>query len=54
MPTLLAWVLPSGAVVVGMLDQFMLAMLLLTLTLGVWLRLWRSGKKRRAANRPPL
>ncbi len=44
----LAWLLPSGAVVVGALGQFMLALVLLTVAFGVWLRLWRSRKKRRA------
>ncbi|MBU0826887.1 MAG: hypothetical protein KKH21_14410 [Gammaproteobacteria bacterium] len=53
-PTVLAWLLPSGAAVVGALGQFMLALVLLTLALGVWLRLWRGRKKRRAANRPVL
>jgi len=53
-PTVLAWLLPSGAVVVGALGQFMLALVLLTLASGVWLRLWRGRKKRRAVNRPSL
>ena len=47
----LAWLLPSGAVVVGALGQFMLALVLLTVAFGVWLRLYRSRKKRRAAGR---
>ena len=47
----LAWLLPSGAVVVGALGQFMLALVLLTVAFGVWLRLWRSRKKRRAMGR---
>ena len=50
-PTVLAWLLPSGAVVVGALGQFMLALVLLTVAFGVWLRLWRSRKKRRAMGR---
>ncbi|CAN7154682.1 hypothetical protein LJR074_000092 [Acidovorax sp. LjRoot74] len=49
----LAWLLPSGAVVVGALGQFMLALVLLTVAFGVWLRLWRSRKKRRAMGRAP-
>lgn len=52
-PTVLAWLLPSGAVVVGALGQFMLALVLLTVAFGVWLRLWRSRKKRRAMGRAP-
>jgi hypothetical protein len=47
----LAWLLPSGAVVVGALGQFMLALVLLTVAFGVWLCLWRSRKKRRAMGR---
>ena len=47
--TVFAWLLPSGAVVVGALGQFMLALVLLTLAFGVWLRLWRGRKKRHAA-----
>ncbi|HTH10521.1 MAG TPA: hypothetical protein VMA55_13215 [Acidovorax sp.] len=46
---LLAWLLPSGAVVVGALGQFMLALVLLAIAFGVWLRLWRSRQRRRAA-----
>lgn len=49
----LAWLLPSGAVVVGALGQFMLALVLLTVAFGVWLRLWRSRKKRRAVAAAP-
>lgn len=45
----LAWLLPSGAVVVGALGQFMLALVLLAIGFGVWLRLWRSRKRRRVA-----
>lgn len=51
LPGVLAWLLPSSAVVVGALGQFMLALVLLTLAFGVWLRLWRGRKKRRAASR---
>ncbi|CAN7164342.1 MULTISPECIES: hypothetical protein [Acidovorax] len=47
----LAWLLPSGAVVVGALGQFMLALVLLAIGFGVWLRLWRSRKRRRVASR---
>lgn len=46
---LLAWLLPSGAVVVGAFGQFMLALVLLAIAFGVWLRLWRSRQRRRAA-----
>lgn len=46
---LLAWLLPSGAVVVGALGQFMLALVLLAIAFGVWLRLWRSRQRRRRA-----
>ncbi|PTT23180.1 hypothetical protein DBR12_02200 [Acidovorax sp. HMWF029] len=49
----LAWLLPSGAVVVGALGQFMLALVLLMVAFGVWLRLWRSRKRRRAMGRAP-
>lgn len=49
----LAWLLPSGAVVVGALGQSMLALVLLTAAFGVWLRLWRSRKKRPAMGRAP-
>lgn len=49
----LAWLLPSSAVVVGALGQFMLALVLLAVAFGVWLRLWRSRKKRRAMGRAP-
>ena len=45
----LAWLLPGSAVVVAALGQFMLALVLLAVAWGVWLRLWRSRKKRRAA-----
>ena len=45
----LAWLLPSSAVVVGALGQFMLALVLLAIGFGVWLRLWRSRKRRRVA-----
>lgn len=48
----LAWLLPSGAVVVGALGQFMLALVLLAVAFGVWLRVWRSRKKRRAMAAP--
>lgn len=47
----LAWLLPSGAVVVGALGQFMLAVVLLAIAFGVWLRLWRSRKRRRGVGR---
>ncbi|MCO4095301.1 MAG: hypothetical protein HEQ37_18840 [Acidovorax sp.] len=47
----LAWLLPSGAVVVGALGQFMLALVLLAIAFGVWLRLWRGRQKRRAMAR---
>ena len=50
-PTVLAWLLPSGAVVVGALGQFMLALVLLAIAFGVWLRLWRGRQKRRAMAR---
>lgn len=50
----LAWLLPSGAVVVGALGQFMLALVLLAVAFGVWLRLWRSRKRRRVASRSAL
>ena len=49
----LAWLLPSGAVVVGALGQFMLALVLLVSAFGVWLRLWRSRKRRRGVGRAP-
>ncbi len=49
--TMLSWFLPGGAVVVGALGQFMLALVLLMVAFGVWLRLWRSRKKRRAMGR---
>ena len=45
-PTVLAWLLPSGAVVVSAFGQFLLAALLLTLALGVLLCLW-CGRQRR-------
>lgn len=48
-PTVLAWLLPSGAVVVSAFGQFLLAALLLTLALGVWLRLWRGRQLRQKA-----
>ncbi|WP_462386565.1 hypothetical protein [Acidovorax sp. Q11] len=48
---MLSWFLPGGAVVVGALGQFMLALVLLMVAFGVWLRLWRSRKKRRAMGR---
>ena len=47
----LAWLLPSSAVVVAALGQFMLALVLLAVAWGVWLRLWRSRKKRQAMAR---
>ena len=47
----LAWLLPSSAVVVGALGQFMLALVLLAIGFGVWLRLWRSRTRRRVASR---
>jgi hypothetical protein len=47
----LAWLLPSGAVVVGALGQIMLALVLLTVAFGVWLRLWRSRRMRQAMGR---
>jgi hypothetical protein len=50
----LSWFLPGGAVLVGALGQFMLALVLLAIASGVWLRLWRSRKRRRTASRPPL
>jgi len=49
--TMLSWFLPGGAVVVGALGQFMLALVLLAIGFGVWLRLWRSRKRRRVASR---
>lgn len=48
----LAWLLPSGAVVVGALGQFMLALVLLAIAFGVWLRLWRGRQRRRGQGRP--
>ena len=50
--TLLSWFLPGSAVVVAAIGQFALALVLLAVAFGVWLRLWRSRKKRRAARRP--
>ncbi|WP_233195083.1 hypothetical protein [Acidovorax sp. 62] len=47
----MAWLLPSSAVVVAALGQFMLALVLLAVAWGVWLRLWRSRKKRQAMAR---
>ena len=47
----LAWLLPGSAVVVAALGQFMLALVLLAVAWGVWLRLWRSRKKRQAMAR---
>lgn len=49
----LAWLLPSSAVVVAALGQFMLALVLLAVAWGVWLRLWRSRKKRQATVQAP-
>ncbi|MBU1351847.1 MAG: hypothetical protein KKB95_08135 [Gammaproteobacteria bacterium] len=52
--TMLSWFLPGGAVVVGALGQFMLALVLLAIACGVWLRLWRGRKMHRAARRTTL
>lgn len=43
----LAWLLPSSAVVVGAMGQVALSIVLLAFALGVWLRLWRSRKRQR-------
>lgn len=43
----LAWLLPSSAVIVGAMGQFALSIVLLAFALGVWLRLWRSRKRQR-------
>jgi hypothetical protein len=44
--TILSWFLPSSAVVVGALGQIALAIVLLLVALGVWLRLWRGRLRR--------
>jgi len=45
--TILSWFLPGSAVVVGALGQIALAMVLLIVALGVWLRLWRGRRRQR-------
>ena len=45
--TVLSWFLPGSAVVVGVLGQVALAIVLLLVALGVWLRLWRGRQRRR-------
>ncbi|RZJ61158.1 MAG: hypothetical protein EON49_06320 [Acidovorax sp.] len=47
----LAWLLPSSAVVVAALGQFVLAAVLCLVAFGVWLRLWRGRVRRRRAGR---
>lgn len=49
--TVLSWFLPGSAVVVGALGQFVLALVLLAIACGVWLRLWRGRKMGRPAAR---
>ncbi len=46
LPALLAWVMPSGAVVMAFVGQLLLALLLITLSAGLWLRLWRGRRRR--------
>lgn len=46
LPALLAWVMPSGAVVMAFVGQLLLALLLITLSAGLWLRLWRGRLRR--------
>ncbi len=43
--TLLSWFLPGSAVVVAAIGQFVLALVLLAVAVGVWLRLWRGRKR---------
>ena len=45
--TILSWFLPGSAVVVGVLGQIALAVVLILVALGVWLRLWRGRRQRR-------
>jgi len=47
----LAWVLPSSAVVVAALGQIALAAVLCAMALGIWLRLWRGRVRERRAGR---
>ncbi|CAN7429781.1 hypothetical protein [Acidovorax sp. LjRoot117] len=48
----LAWLLPSSAVVVAALGQFVLAAVLCVVACGIWLRLWRGRVRGRGAGRP--
>ncbi|UCU99318.1 hypothetical protein [Acidovorax radicis] len=43
--TVLSWFLPGSAVVVAAIGQFALALVLLAVAAGVWLRLWRGRKR---------
>ena len=45
--TILSWVLPGSAGVGGVLGQVALAVVLILVALGVWLRLWRGRRQRR-------
>jgi hypothetical protein len=47
----LAWLLPSSAVVVAALGQFALAAVLCAVACGIWLRLWRGRVHGRRAGR---
>lgn len=47
----LAWLLPSSAVVVAALGQFVLAAVLCIVACGIWLRLWRGQVHGRKAGR---
>lgn len=47
----LAWLLPSSAVVVAALGQFVLAIVLCLMAFGIWLRLWRGRVRERGAGR---
>ena len=49
----LAWLLPSSAVVVAALGQFALAIVLCVVAFGIWLRLWRCRVRARRAGRAP-
>ena len=44
--TIVSWFLPGSAVVVGVLGQIALAVVLILVALGVWLRLWRGRRPR--------
>ena len=44
----LSWCLPGSAVVVGVLGQIALAVVLLALAVGIWLRLWRGRRRRQS------